>query len=137
MPTSLGFWEWGCRHSTLRSYLSLSMSDISYTVKCVILISSRFTFMYLSCICILYTGYYLVCLAHFPFQILLLETSVSKLEFMERVVMKCQLNLFRACEANLTGGNPSFQCYLTTVTSLVLDSRLSFSDTRCRRHRFD
>ena len=48
--------------------------------------------MYLSCICILYTGYYLVCLAHFPFQILLLETSVSKLEFMERVVMKCQLN---------------------------------------------
>ena len=137
MPTSLGFWEWGCRHSTLRSYLSLSMSDISYTVKCVILISSRFTFMYLSRICILYTGYYLVCLAHFPFQILLLETSVSKLEFMERVVMKCQLNLFRACEANLTGGNPSFQCYLTTVTSLVLDSRLSFSDTRCRRHRFD
>ena len=72
--------------------------------------------MYLSCICILYTGYYLVCLAHFPFQILLLETSVSKLEFMERVVLKCQLNLF-------TGGNPSFQCYLTTVTGLVLDSR--------------
>ena len=137
MPISLGFWEWGCRHSTLRSYLSLSMSDISYTVKCVILISSRFTFMYLSCICILYTSYYLVCFAPFPFQILLLETSVSKLEFMERVVMKCQLNLFRACEANLTGGNPSFQCYLTTVTSLVLDSRLSFSDTRCRRHRFD
>ena len=99
------------------------MSDISYTVKCVILISSRFTFMYLSCICILYTGYYLVCLAHFLFQILLLETSVSKLEFMERVVMKCQLNLFRACEANLTGGNPSFQCYLTTVTGLVFDSR--------------
>ena len=99
------------------------MSDISYTVKCVILISSRFTFMYLSCICILYTGYYLVCLAHFLFQILLLETSVSKLEFMERAVMKCQLNLFRACEANLTGGNPSFQCYLTTVSSLVLDSR--------------
>ena len=123
MPISLGFWEWGSRHSTPRSYLSLSMSDISYTVKCVILISSRFTFMYLSCICILYTGYYLVCFAHFPFQILLLETSVSKLEFMERVVMKCQLNLFRACEANLTGGNPSFQCYLTTATGLVLDSR--------------
>ena len=123
MPISLGFWEWGCRHSTLRSYLSLSMSDISYTVKCVILISSRFTFMYLSCICILYTGYYLVCLAHFLFQILSLETSVSKVEFMERVVMKCQLNLFRTCEANLTGGNPSFQCYLTTAIGLVLDSR--------------
>ena len=123
MPISIGFWEWGCRHSTLKSYLSLSMSDISYTVRCVILISSRFTFMYLSCICILYTGYYLFCLAHFLFQILLLETSVSKVEFMERVVMKCQLNLFRACEANLTGGNPSFQCYLTTATGLVLDSR--------------
>lgn len=79
--------------------------------------------MYLSCICILYTGYYLVCLAHFPFQILLLETSVSKLEFMERVVMKCQLNLFRACEANFTGGNPSFPGFFTTVTGLVLDSR--------------
>ena len=125
MPISLGFWEWGCRHSTLIvinvGYILLQ--EPAYTVKYVILISSRFTFMYLSCICILYTGYYLVCLAHFPFQILLLETSVSKLEFMERVVLKCQLNLFRACEANFTEGNPSFQCYLTTVTGLVLDSR--------------
>ena len=67
-------------------------------IYCVILISSRFTFtcVYLSCICILYTSYYLVCLAHFPFQILLLETSVSKLEFMKRVLVKCRLNLFRA-----------------------------------------
>ena len=80
-------------------------------------------FLYLYFILGLLFGYYLVCLAHFLFQILLLKTSVSKLEFMERIVVKCQLNLFRACEANLTGGNPSFQCYLTTVTGLVLDSR--------------